>query len=197
MSEEASSQSSDISTLTRQMARGDEMAWREFDRHYFCRLLRYLLVLTGGRQEAAQEALQSTFLRVARHIRPFASEAVFWSWLTVVARTSLVDEQRKRARYFGLLDRFLQRRRMEGPTATEPPGAGAKLDLLELIERNLAALPEEERALLERKYFSRQTVKTIAEETAATEGAIESRLVRIRRKLHDAILAQLNHETTT
>jgi len=195
MSEEASSQSSDVATLTGQMAGGDETAWREFDRRFFCRLLRYLLVLTGGRQEAAQEALQSAYLRVARHIRPFASEAVFWSWLTVVARTSLVDEQRKRARYFGLLDRFLQRRRMEG--ASEPPGAGAKPDLLDLLEQNLAALPEAERALLERKYFSRQTVKTIADETAATEGAVESRLVRIRRKLHDAILAQLNHETPT
>jgi RNA polymerase sigma-70 factor (ECF subfamily) len=195
MSEEASSQSSDVATLTGQMAGGDETAWREFDRRYFCRLLRYLLVVSGGREEAAQEALQSTFLRVSRHIRPFASEAVFWSWLTVVARTSLVDEQRKRARYFALLDRFLLWRRMEG--ASEPPGASAEPDLLELLDRHLAALPEEERDLLVRKYFGRQTVKTIAEETAATEGAVESRLVRIRRKLHDAILAQLTHETPT
>ena len=67
-------------------------------------------------------------------------------------------------------------------------------DLLSLLEKNLTALPEDERALLERKYFNRQPVKAIAAETSTTEKAVESRLVRIRRKLRDAILANLNHE---
>jgi DNA-directed RNA polymerase specialized sigma24 family protein len=66
-------------------------------------------VATGGREEAAREALQSTFLRVARYIKRFDSEAAFWSWLTVLAKSALVDEQRKQQRYLGLLNRFFQR----------------------------------------------------------------------------------------
>ncbi|HEY2952163.1 MAG TPA: hypothetical protein VGK40_06255, partial [Verrucomicrobiae bacterium] len=46
-------------------------------------------------------------MRVVHHIRRFDSPEVFWSWLTVLARSSLVDEERKRKRYFGLLDGFL------------------------------------------------------------------------------------------
>ena len=194
MSEEAPGQPSDVSSLTTGMARGDEAAWREFDRLYFSRLLRYLLVLTGGREEAAQEALQLTFLRVVRYVKPFSSEKVFWNWLTVVARSCVVDEHRKRTRYFALLDRFIQRREIEEAIRTNRPAADGPPDLLALLQENLATLPEDERSLVERKYFATQPVKAIADETASTAKAVESRLFRIRRKLHDAILAQLHHE---
>ena len=194
MPEEASGQPSDVLSLTTRMARGDEAAWREFDRLYFSRLLRYLLVLTGGREEAAQEALQLTLLRVVRYVKPFTSEQIFWNWLTVVARSCKVDEQRKRVRYFALLDRFMQRREIEEAARLSRPTTDGQPDLLALLQETLAALPEGERSLVERKYFATQPVKAIADETASTEKAVESRLFRIRRKLHDAILTQLNHE---
>ncbi|MEO7299756.1 MAG: sigma factor [Verrucomicrobiota bacterium] len=84
----------DIPLLTAQMAKGDEAAYREFYELYFNRLLRYLLVLTGN-EETAREALQLTLLRVARHAKKFESEAALWSWLTVLARSSVIDESRK------------------------------------------------------------------------------------------------------
>jgi len=176
------------------MVKGDETAWRDFEQRYFSRLLRYLLVLTGGRQEAAQEALQTALLRVVRYIKPFASEEVFWSWLTVVARSCVVDEQRKRTRYFHLLDRFFKRCVIEDHVSADRPAAGPQTDLMALLDQNLAALPGEDRRLLEQKYFARKSVKIIADETGTTEKAVESRLVRVRRKLHAAILAQIDHE---
>src|SRR5712671_2079636 len=74
-----------ILELTRRLARGDEEAFRKFHDAYFDRLLRYLFVITKGDQEAAREALQETMTRVVRYARPFDSEEVFWSWLTVLA----------------------------------------------------------------------------------------------------------------
>src|SRR5437667_12869071 len=71
-----------IDALTAQMSRGDEAAYRTFYDLYFGRLLRYLLVVTHGQEEAAREALQLTLLRVVRYIKVFRSEEVFWSWLT-------------------------------------------------------------------------------------------------------------------
>ena len=169
--------------LTAGMARGDEAAWREFEARYFSRLLRYLLVATEGRTEAAREALQLTFLRVVRHIKVCQSEEVFWSWLTVLARSCVVDEHRKRARYFALLDRFFRGREVEDAVAHDSGGHDAPPDLLVLLEQSLATLPEDERGLLERKYFARQPVRTIARrKPLTTEKAVESRLVRIRRK---------------
>jgi RNA polymerase sigma-70 factor (ECF subfamily) len=191
MDADAPLSSIDLATLTQRMAGGDEAAWRAFCDHYFHRLLRYLLVLAGGREEAAREALQLTLVRVVRHIRRFDSEEVFWSWLTVLARSSLVDEERKRKRYFGLLDRFFA-----GADRDDlAPSRDADGSLLALLERNLAGLEPEERGLLERKYFDGLAVKDIAREQQTTEKTIDSRLVRLRRKLKDAILTQLNNET--
>src|SRR5439155_22845714 len=84
--------------LTRGLAAGDEEAFRKFHAGYFDRLLRYLFVITKGDQEAAREALQETMTRVVRYARPFDSEEVFWSWLTVLARSAVVDAGRKRQR---------------------------------------------------------------------------------------------------
>ena len=191
MDADAPLSSIDLAALTTRMVQGDEPAWRAFHDGYFHRLLRYLLVLTGGREEAAREALQLTLVRVVRHIRRFDSDAVFWSWLTVLARSSLVDEERKRKRYFGLLDRFFA-----GADRDDlAPSRDADGSLLALLERNLAGLEPEERGLLERKYFDGLAVKDIAREQQTTEKTIDSRLVRLRRKLKDAILTQLNNET--
>ena len=180
----------DISALTAHMAAGDEDAYRMVHELYSRRLLRYLLVVTGGREEAAREALQLALLRVVRHIRRFELEETFWSWLTVLARSAVVDEKRKRHRYLAFLDRFLRREQIEAATNFE-----ADARLKELLTANLERLPWEEREVIQRKYFARESVKEIAADTGATEKAIESQLVRIRRKLKADMLAQLNHET--
>jgi RNA polymerase sigma-70 factor (ECF subfamily) len=186
----AAGEETDIATLTGRMAKADEDAYRMFHELYFHRLLRYLLVVTGGREEAAREALQLALLRVVRHIRMFDLEETFWSWLTVLARSAVVDEQRKRHRYFAFLDRFFRREQIDAATNHEPAER-----LQELLTDKLTRLSWEERELIQRKYFARESVKEIAANLGATEKAIESQLVRIRRRLKDDILAQLNHET--
>jgi len=180
----------DIAALTARMATGDEAAYRMFHQFYFQRLLRYLLVVTSGRDDSAREALQLALLRVVRHVRGFGSEEAFWSWLTVLARSALVDEERKRHRFLALLDRFFQRAQVE--TGMEPD-TDARLH--ELLESKLEALPAAERELIQRKYFAQESVKEIAAQAGATEKAIESQLVRVRRKLKAGILARLKDET--
>ena len=156
------------------------------------RLLRYLIVVTKGQEEIAQEALQLTFVRVARHVRKFNSETAFWNWLAVLARNCAVDELRKRNRQQNLLVRFFQQR---------PDDVGLKSNIadeqfLKLLEREIAGLSDDERLLLERKYFAEETARGLAEEFQVTEKAMESRLLRIRRKLKTVILDRLKNETT-
>lgn len=182
-----------IEALTRAMAGGDEAAYREFYDAYFDRLLRYLLVVTGGQEEAAREALQLALLRVVRHVKPFAAEEKFWGWLTVLARSAVADEGRKRRRYFTFLERFT-RHQETGPAAMNDGAADE--DLRALLASQLTALPADERQLVERKYLLHQSVREIAEGQQTTEKAVESKLSRVRRKLKDAILAKLNHESS-
>jgi RNA polymerase sigma factor (sigma-70 family) len=182
----------DVLALTARLSRGDEAAFHEFHKLYFSRLLRYLFVVTGGQEEIAREAVQLAFVRVARHVRKFDSETAFWNWLTVLARNCAVDELRKRNRQQSLLARFFQQ---------QPVGADLKNDevderFLKLLEKEIAGLPDDERRLLERKYFAEETARGIAEEFQVTEKAMESRLLRIRRKLKMLILDRLKNETT-
>jgi len=127
------------------MAGGDETAYRIFYDAYFNRLLRYLLVVTGGNEEASREALQLALVRVVRHIKPFAAEEKFWSWLTVLARSALADEGRKRRRYFAFLERFT-RQQESAPAALNDGEADEQLRAL--LDRKLTALPEDERQRL-------------------------------------------------
>jgi RNA polymerase sigma-70 factor (ECF subfamily) len=192
MSDDAPASASDIARLTARMACGDEAAYRTFYQLYFARLLRYLLVLTGGREDAAREALQIALLRVVRHVRVFEMENAFWSWLTVLARSAIIDEQRKRQRFLAVLVSFFQRTQLDAPRAE----SDADVYLWALLERNLAALSTEERELIDRKYFAGESVKEIAKALETTEKAVESRLVRVRRKLKDLVLVELKDETS-
>ena len=173
------------------MAGGHEAAYRQFYDAYFDRLLRYLLVVTGGNEEAAREALQLALVRVVRHVKSFETEEKFWSWLTVLARSALADESRKRRRYFAFLDRFT-RHQETGPSAMDNGEADERLRAL--LESKLTALPEDERQLVEQKYILRRSVREIANGQQTTEKAVESRLSRVRRKLKDAVLAELKNE---
>ena len=180
-----------MTALTRRMTEGDELAYCTFYGAYFNRLSRYLLVVTAGDEDTAREALQSALLRVVRHIKVFPTDAVFWSWLTVLARSALSDQTRKRRRYLAFLDRFTWHAHAQ---QTAPGDPQADVRLLGLLESGLQALPFDERCLAEAKYFERRSVRELAGELKLSEKAVESRLGRIRRKLKTAILDGLKHE---
>jgi len=180
--------------MTRAMVAGDEAAYRQFHEAYCPRLHRYLLVVAAGDKDAAREALQAACIRVVRHIKVFSDEQIFWNWLTVLARTALADHRRKRSRYRAFLDRFTLHTRVEVSGPTEEGQADAQL--LATLERSVRELPPDERELVERKYFGREPVREIADDLQVSEKAVESRLVRVRRKLKDALLTKLKHEPT-
>ena len=181
----------DVAALTRRMVQGDETAYCAFHDAYIERMYRYLLVVTSGNEEATREALQSALVRVVRYIKVFPSEGVFWSWLTVLARSALSDQSRKRRRYVAFLERFTWHSQAQQAAAD---GHEADAKLAALLETNLGALPLDERRLLEAKYFEGRSVHDIAGDLGLSEKAVDSRLVRIRQKLKAAILDELKHE---
>ncbi|MGC3958667.1 MAG: RNA polymerase sigma factor [Verrucomicrobiota bacterium] len=182
-----------VRSLTQGMVAGNEAAYRSFHEAYFQRLLRYLLVLARGDEDAARETLQVTLERVVRYIKLFEAEAQFWSWLTVLARSAFADRYRKRRRYLIFLDRFKTH-----TEAVAAPGENGAADarLLTELDALVASLSGEERELVERKYFGGESVRDIAATLQASEKAVESRLGRVRRKLKELLLEKLKHETT-
>ena len=179
--------SDNTSALTRRLAVGDEAAFREFHAAYFDRLYQFLLVVTRGQEHEAQEALQETLLRVARYVRVFATEEVFWSWLKALARSAARDAGRKQRRYWAMLKDFA----LYWQSSRNEPASDTGGVLHGLVEESLTELEPDNRQLLEGKYFNGATVKELAEATGLTEKAVESRLLRLRRYLHEQLLKKL------
>ena len=144
--------------MTRALTHGDEDAFREFHACYFDRLLRYFFVVTRGDEDAACDALQETFIRVARHVRAFESADAFWSWLTVVARSAARDGSRKRGRYGRLIARFTLW--WQPPSDVAAPADEDDLDVM--LTEALAALDATDRAIMEGKYLHGATVRALA-----------------------------------
>jgi RNA polymerase sigma-70 factor (ECF subfamily) len=178
-----------IAQLTCRLVDGDEVAFREFHARYFDRLYRFLLAVTHGNEQEAQEALQQTFLRILRYVRTFEREDIFWSWLKMVARSAACDGTRKQRRYLGLLERFTFWRQQGSSSATLPHEESW---LLALLEESLAQLAPEDRLLLESKYVDGFTIKELAAQNGVTDKSLESRLERLRRSLRKRILKKLS-----
>ena len=180
-----------VTELTQRLARGEEEAFRIFYDTYYERLSRYMLVVTAGDEDAASEALQGMLIRLVKYIRVFSDEGVFWSWLTVLSRSSLSDGKRKRRRYLAFLDRFRQQSDLDRAPVKE---AAASDGLADLLERRIRTLTQQEREFIELKYFAHLSARSIAEQMNISEKAVESSLVRIRRKLKQSLLQELKDE---
>lgn len=175
----------EITHLTRALVRGDEGAWVRVYESYNGRIFRYALVLLHGDEAAAWEVVQTTFTRMARNIRPFSDEHVFWHWIARIARTAIIDDLRKSNRHESLLGE-MERNLPETPDSDAP--------WLELLDRALAQLDDEYRVILTEKYFSGASIREIAATLSLSEKAAESRLTRARQKLRETMLVLLNHE---
>jgi RNA polymerase sigma-70 factor (ECF subfamily) len=174
-----------IASLTRRLAAGEDDAFRQFQALYFDRLYRFLLVVARGDETLAREALQETLVRVARHARNFEGEDAFWNWLRAVGRNAARDAGRKQRRYSALLERFTR----ISPSAV--PAAGHENSLAAALEESVSELEPEDRLLIEGKYLDGQSVRELSALAGLTEKAVESRLLRLRRRLRDCILNKL------
>lgn len=178
-----------IVRLTVALAAGDESAFRQFHDRYFDRLYRFLLVVAGGQEQEAKDALQQTFLRVVKHARVFEDEEALWSWLKVLARSAARDGGRKQRRYSILLQNFAARLNLD---SSRQPQHVEEDRLQDALQESMAELEPEERALLEAKYVKGFSVREISAEKQETEKAIESRLGRMRQLLRDKVLKKLS-----
>jgi RNA polymerase sigma-70 factor (ECF subfamily) len=173
----------DIASMTRGMTRGDEEPFRTFYVSYFPRLYRYLLVVTRGEEELVRDCLQDTMLRVVRNIRPFTNEAMFWGWLSRVARTAFLYEMRKR-----------KRRQIEATYSDQTIRAETENRMLRLIDEAIDDLEDEDRGLIIDSYFNKQSHATLAQERGITAKAVESRIARIRKRMRVRILESVRNE---
>ncbi|WP_228980784.1 sigma-70 family RNA polymerase sigma factor [Streptomyces sp. DH12] len=148
----------------------DERALEELHREHGPALLNYLLGLTYGDQQRAEDLLQETLVRAWQH--PEAFEAPYASmrpWLFTVARRLAIDARRSRlARPTEIGDGVLAST-PDPADATE--SAVAALD----VRAAVAELSPAHRDVLERIYFDGLTVSEAAERLGIPAGTVKSR----------------------
>ena len=170
------------------------------------RLLRLCERLLGDPEEA-RDAAQEVFLKVFRKagdirpIRPIRPAGQVYTWLYRIAVNHCLNRLRRRR-----IVRFL---RWEDPrSGDEPaldppdasPGPEAELEARRrwrATRRAIAALPDNQRAVLVLVRFEGLSYRQTAEVLGITEGAVESRLVRAMRRLHAADTARPDNAQET
>lgn len=164
--------------LTRRLRSGDPSAYQEFYDKYGLLMMRYLVSLHGGDSESAKDTFQKAVLRVAKHIKIFPGEAVFWNWLQCVAKTAFIDETRKASRYRRLLAKF----GVEARVGTRPPDDGG---VRSALAESLLELDPLAAGLIEDFYFKDLSYSEIGQLHGISERAVEGRLARARAALRD------------
>ncbi|MCX6930709.1 MAG: sigma-70 family RNA polymerase sigma factor, partial [Verrucomicrobia bacterium] len=161
----------DIQALTRAVRRGDADAFSRFYDLYSFRFYKFLLVLARGDENEAREVCQAVFIKLAKRCDAFDDERRLWAWLCVVAKNTFLDYCRSRQR----LNRFVP---LEELSAEPNDQANPEHRLGHILREALAALPPDEREVLQAAYVDKRPLRELADEAGQTYTAVESRLGR-------------------
>ncbi|MFP5285281.1 MAG: RNA polymerase sigma factor [Thermoanaerobaculia bacterium] len=167
------------------VAAGDVEAFAAVVEGHQERLLRLTERLLGDPEEA-RDATQEVFLKVYRKAADVRPRGQLYTWLYRIAVNHCLNKLRRR--------RLVRLLRWEdpGPALDPPDGAADPAATLEArrswraTRRAIERLPEGQRAVLVLVRFEGLSYKTAAEVLGITEGAVESRLFRVLRRIEAA-----------
>ncbi len=165
------------------MARGEQEAFAAlYDR--------YAAIMMGVGQRMlsdfhnAEDLVHDVFLEAWRRAEDYAaSRGTVRTWLLMRLRSRAIDRLRS-----GAVKRTTS---VDDATAAELVDHGAQDPAMEpdraVVRRAMAALPEQQRVVLEAAYFNGMTATEIAEQEAIPVGTVKSRMAAALRKLRGGV----------
>ena len=150
---------------------------------YQHRLLRYLLFLTGNREQA-EDLFQEVWMRVLTRGTQFNGKSRFETWLFTIARNLVIDLRRKRT--MSSLDELFEvggddDRAMAFEVPDDEPGPFDRMSNVEDREQITAALLQLDtlyREVLVLRFHEDLSLEEIAKVTRAPLSTVKSRLYR-------------------
>ena len=168
--------------------RGEMAAFEELVNRYREKV--YGLAYGMARNEPdAQDIRQETFVRAWQSIDRFRGQSAFYTWLYRIATNLAIDMMRKKSRGLTVpLDtpegaRPIEAQMADGPKGRLPSDEAQRSDLRQAIDRAMAALSPEHRAVVLLKDFEGMEYKDIAKVVGCSMGTVMSRLFYARRHL--------------
>lgn len=136
-----------------------------------------------GNSQSAEDAAQETFWRAYNNLGHYDTDRPFATWLLSIAAHYCIDQQRRKRLPTVDLDEIIEFN-AEDP-APNPERAFLDAEFSEDIQRQLAGLNENDRAVLVLRYFYEFSEDEICQTLSITKSAVKSRLHRARQHMAD------------
>ncbi len=160
---------------------GDERAFADLVERYKNPLVNYLTRLTRCR-ERAEDLAQDAFVRVYRSAARYQERGHFQAFLFRIATNQLRTEERKAARWRGLLPALTAEQRRRAP-APSPQRTALGSEAVDAVTRALSRLPLHYRAPVVLREIEGWPYARIASALDCREGTVKSRVHRGKKLL--------------
>jgi RNA polymerase sigma-70 factor, ECF subfamily len=175
---------------------GDLQAFREVIRVYGPGV-RVLLASHIRDLHAAEDLAQEVFVAVYAALDSFDLNNDPGPWIRAIARNKLMSELRRR---YGPKSQLLSLHEDIRKLAVPESDHAAELDhrqhQVELLRSCVARHPDNDRDLIQARYFSREPVQEIASRLGTSVSAISSQLYRLRHQLRSCMEGKIKQEAT-
>ena len=154
----------------------DTAAFGELIRRHQSHVRNFLRQLTRD-FALADDLAQDSFLHAWDKLQTYSGKGTFIGWLLKVAYTTFLQSKRKSKRYAEVLDEV-------GQVAENAPGSYTQAsDEVSDLDKLLAVLSEEERAVMIMSYACGLSHREISEATGMPVGTIKSVIFRGKEKI--------------
>ncbi|GAG91344.1 unnamed protein product, partial [marine sediment metagenome] len=170
---------------------GDKTAFGELVRRYGDSVLRYLMRMTGSREQA-EDLFQETFKRVHEKAHTLRGNH-FKPWLFTIATNVAIDGMRRRKRLQVVslnqkLDCADGRCEELGAVAVadnrcEPSQEAVRAEQKEQVRRAIESLPANQRATLVLAYYQQLKYREVAEVMGCSIGTVKAQMYRALKTL--------------
>lgn len=169
----------DIDLIARVVAQQDTAAFGELVRRHQSQVRNFLRKLCRDR-ELADDLAQDSFLHAWEKLHTYAGHGSFIGWLLKVAYTTFLQSKRKSSRYDDILEKMGHLAEAGGSTHT--------VESVELsdLDRFLAVLTEEERAVMILSYACGLSHREIGDAAEMPIGTVKSIIFRGKQKIRDS-----------
>lgn len=162
--------------VARVVASQDATAFGELIRRHQSQVRNFLRKLTRD-ETLADDLAQDCFLHVWDKIHTYSGSGSFIGWVLKVAYTTFLQSKRKSKRYHEILEQAGQEADRAPVTGQNAPETELDLDTL------LAALNEQERAIMIFSYACGLSHREISEATELPAGTVKSIIHRAKEKI--------------
>lgn len=170
--------SDDINLVARVVAQQDTAAYGELVRRHQSQVRNFLRKLCRD-HALADDLAQDCFLHAWEKLQTYSGHGSFIGWLLKVAYTTFLQSKRKSSRYAQVLDKMGHSADADGSRRTE------ESDELGDLDRFLAILTEEERAVMILSYACGLSHREIGDAADLPIGTVKSIIFRGKEKIRD------------